>query len=176
MKVIAHYDDVLWPEATIENLRFTSRVFVRNQAGEYAFLKIVGEDFLGVRNHLETCGGGVELEETFLEAAIREVAEEIGYTAKHYRLLGCIIDRLNPIQRMTCSVFFEAEADQKLEFTNRTEDEKILIDQVVWLAPDVAIRQFAHATSKVDAFVHRRDLRAFIYLLENQNDRCQSIV
>ena len=75
---------------------------------------------------------------------------------------------MNPIQRMTCSVFFVAEADEQLDETNRTEEEKILIDQVVWLSPDEAIRQFRHAESKVDAWVHRRDLRAFIYLLENQ--------
>ena len=168
MKLIAQHEDIFWPEETIETLRFTSRVFIRNQEGKYAFLRIVGEDFLGLRNHLETCGGGVEEDETFLEAAIREVEEEIGYTAKNYHLLGCIIDRLNPIQRMTCSVFFVADADEQLDETNRTEEEKILIDQVVWLSPDEAIRQFRHAESKVDAWVHRRDLRAFIYLLENQ--------
>lgn len=168
MKLIAQHEDIFWLEETIETLRFTSRVFIRNQEGKYAFLKIVGEDYFGVRNHLETCGGGVEEDETFLEAAMREVKEEIGYTAKNYHLLGCIIDRLNPIQRMTCSVFFVADADEQLDETNRTEEEKILIDQVVWLSPDEAIRQFRHAESKVDAWVHRRDLRAFIYLLENQ--------
>jgi 8-oxo-dGTP pyrophosphatase MutT (NUDIX family) len=168
MKLIAQHEDIFWPEETIETLRFTSRVFIRNEEGKYAFLKIVGEDFFGVRNHLETCGGGVEEDETFLEAAIREVKEEIGYTAKNYNLMGCILDRLNPIQRMTCSVFFVADVDEQLNETNRTEEEKILIDQVVWLSPDEAIRQFRHAESKVDAWVHRRDLRAFIYLLENQ--------
>ena len=169
MKLIALHEDIFWPKETIETLRFTSRVFIRNQAGQYAFLRIVGEDFLGIRNHLETCGGGVEGAETFLEAVMREVAEEIGYTAKNYRLLGCIIDGLNPIRRMTCSVFFEAEADVQLATIKHTEEEKILIDQVVWLFPDEAIRQFKHAESNIDAWVHRRDLRAFIFLLENQN-------
>lgn len=171
MKLIAHLEDLFWPEESIETLRFTARVFIRNKEGKYAFLRIVGEDILGVRNHLETCGGGVEVDETFLDAAIREVQEEIGYTAKHYCLLGCIIDRLNPIRRMTCSVFFEAEVDVQLSENNRTEEEKILIDQVVWLQPDEAIRQFRTAESKIDAWVHRRDLRAFIYLLENQDQR-----
>lgn len=167
MKLIAHYEDTFWENVPIENLRFTSRVFVRNDEGQYAFLHIVGEDFLGVRNHLETCGGGVEENETFLEAAIREVEEEIGVKAKNYREIGAIIDRLNPIQRMTCSVFFYAELDEIYENTNRTDDEKILIDSVLWLYPDEVIRRLSQAQSFVDAFVHRRDLRAFIYLLEN---------
>ena len=167
MKLIAHYEDSFWENEPIDHLRFTSRVFVRNHNGQYAFLHIIGEDFLGVRNHLETCGGGVEEGETFLEAAIREVEEEIGVKAKNYREIGAIIDRLNPIHRMTCSVFFHAELDEVYENTNRTEDEKILIDSVLWLNPDEVIRKLSQANSFVDAYVQRRDLRAFIYLLEN---------
>jgi hypothetical protein len=60
---------------------------------------------------------------------------------------------------------------EKIGVEGLTEEEKNLIDQVVWLSPDEAIRQFRHAESKVDAWVHRRDLRAFIYLLENQDQR-----
>jgi hypothetical protein len=68
---------------------------------------------------------------------------------------------------MTCSVFFSAEVDEISEDTNRTEEEKILIDSVLWLYPDEVIRRLSQANSYVDAYVHRRDLRAFIYLLEN---------
>ena len=167
MKLIAHYEDSFWDKQPIDHLRFTSRVFLRNDKGQYAFLHILGEDFLGNRNHYESCGGGVEENETFLDAAIREVQEEIGVKAKNYRVVGAIIDRLNPIHRMTCSVFFHADVDEIYDKTNRTEEEKILIDSVLWLYPDEVIRRLSQANSYVDAYVHRRDLRAFIYLLEN---------
>lgn len=167
MKLIAHFEDVFWENEPVDHLRFTSRVFLKNELGQYAFLHILGEDFLGERNHLETCGGGVEEDESFLDAAIREVKEELGVKAKNYKVIGSIIDRLNPIHRMTCSVFFSADLDEVYEDTNRTEDEKILIDSVLWLYPDEVIRRLSQANSYVDAYVHRRDLRAFIYLLEN---------
>ena len=167
MKLIAHFEDVFWENKPIDHIRFTSRVFLKNDLGQYAFLHICGEDFLGERNHLETCGGGVEEDETFLDAAIREVKEELGVKAKNFKELGAIVERLNPIHRMTCSVFFSAEVDEISEDTNRTEEEKILIDSVLWLYPDEVIRRLSQANSYVDAYVHRRDLRAFIYLLEN---------
>lgn len=168
MKLIAHFEDAFWEDQPIDHIRFTSRVFLKNDLGQYAFLHILGEDFLGKRNHLETCGGGVEEDESFLDAAIREVKEELGVTAKNYQEIGAIIDRLNPIHRMTCSVFFSADLDGVQEDTNRTEDEKILIDSVLWLYPDEVIRRLSQASSYVDAYVHRRDLRAFIYFLENR--------
>ena len=167
MKLIAHFEDVFWENEPIDHIRFTSRVFLKNDLGQYAFLHICGEDFLGERNHLETCGGGVEEDETFLDAAIREVKEELGVRAKNFKELGAIVERLNPIHRMTCSVFFSAEVDEISEDTNRTEEEKILIDSGWWLYPDEVIRRLSQANSYVDAYVHRRDLRAFIYLLEN---------
>lgn len=167
MKLIAHYEDSFWENQPLDHIRFAARVFVRNDLGQYAFLHIIGEDLLGKRNHLESCGGGVEDNETFLDAAIREVKEEIGVKAKNYREIGAIIDRLNPIHRLTCSVFFYADVDEINRNTERTEEEKILIDDVVWLYPEELIRRLAQANSLVDAYVHRRDLRAFIYFLEN---------
>lgn len=171
MKCLAVYEDVTWENQPIDLVRFTSRVFIHNSKGEYAFLKIVGEDFLGDRCHLETCGGGVEDNESFLDAAKREVMEELGIQAKNYQEIGAIFDRLNPLRRMTCSVFFEAEAIEGQNETNRTDEEKILIEQILWLTPEKALEQLKVAYSPIDAFVHRRDLTAFLALLESKKDR-----
>lgn len=171
MKLIAAYEDPSWENLPIEVLRFTSRVFLKNKEGLYAFLKIVGEDALGQRDHLETCGGGVEADESFLEAAQREVMEELGLLAENYREIGAIIDRLNPLQRMTCSVFFSADALDGQNGLNRTEEEKILIENVLWLTPEEALKQLSVAYSPIDAFVHRRDLTAFLTLLETEQNR-----
>ena len=166
MKILAVYDDLWWEGDVISHIRFTSRVFIKNSENKYAFLKIVGEDLFGKRNHLESIGGGVEENETFLEAAQREVLEEIGAIAKNYTCLGAIIDRLNPIQRITFNTFFMADLKEMDLEVNRTEEEKILIDSILWLSADEAVDQLKKAINPVDAFVHRRDLTAFLELLK----------
>lgn len=170
MRILAVYDDPYWENQTIETIRFTSRVFLRRDH-QYAFLKIVGEDGFGKRNHYETLGGGVEDNETFVETAIREVAEEMGAVASNYQCIGAIIDRLNPIQRLTYSVFFVADFESYLEESNRTEEEKILIESIDWLSPKEVIESLKSGENPIDAFVHRRDLTAFLALLEDMNNR-----
>lgn len=169
MKLLAVYDDPTWESDTISHIRFTSRVFIRDHENRFAFLKIVGEDGFGKRNHLETCGGGVEDNETFLEAAQREVKEEIGGIATNYVCIGAIIDRLNPIQRLTYSAFFVADLVSMEPDTSRTDEEKILIEDVLWLSIDEALSDLKKADNPIDAFVHRRDLTAFLELLKHDN-------
>lgn len=170
MKILAIYDDPFWEGEKISSIRFTSRVFLRNHENKYAFLKIVGEDGLGKRNHLETLGGGVEDNETFLEAAHREVMEEAGAIAENYRCIGAIIDRLSPIERMTYSCFYVADLKSNHHNFNRTEEEKILIEDIVWLDKKEAFEILNKADSAVDAYVHRRDLTAFLELLKDEQD------
>lgn len=60
MRILAVYDDPYWESETIETIRFTSRVFLRRDQ-LYAFLKIVGEDGFGKRNHYETLGVALKI-------------------------------------------------------------------------------------------------------------------
>lgn len=171
MKIIAVYDDIFYEGNTLSSIRFTSRVFLRNHLNQYAFLKISGEDGFGVRNHLETLGGGVEENESFLEAAQREVLEEAGAIAHNYQCIGAIIDRLNPIERLSFSCFYVADLVTINHELNRTEEEKILIESIVWLSADDAIARLNQADHAIDAFVHRRDLTAFLEFLKDEQNR-----
>lgn len=162
MKLLAIYDDPYYEDQGISHLRYTSRVFLKNSEGKYAFLHIVGEDGFGQRDHLESAGGGVEEGETFLEAAQREVAEELGFKADHFQLIGMVIDEYHMIERMTCSVFFSAQLSEVNGNTQRTQEETILIQNVEWLLPHEVLGKLTTANSPVGGLIHRRDLTAFV--------------
>lgn len=168
MKLLAYYEDPFWENTALESMRFTTRVLIENAQGQLGFLKIEGEDALGQRNHYETCGGGVEADERFFETAEREVQEEMGLRAHNFSVIGVIIDRLNPLARLTLSVYVHASVAQEGLELQRTEAEAHLIQDVVWLTPAEAVRALSTAHSPIDAYVHRRDLRALLAWLETR--------
>ena len=170
MNLLGYFDDHRYPQHPIEEIRFTSRIFLRNERGEIAFLAIEGEDFFGKRHHLETPGGGVEAKETFAEAAHRELLEELGATATDLTLLGCVVDRYHLIHRMTFSVYFEATLDQLHPTTQRTEEETLLIADVVWLSEKDALKRLTQYENTVDELIHRRELCALKALLKRHEE------
>jgi 8-oxo-dGTP pyrophosphatase MutT (NUDIX family) len=170
MNILGYFEDHVYPQHPIETIRFTSRIFLRNAQGQLAFLAIEGEDFFGKRHHLETPGGGVEPDETFVEAAHRELMEEIGATAKDLDVLGCVIDRYHLIHRMTISVYFEATLNEWCSFTQRTDEETILIAEVVWLTESEALDRLRHHENAVDELIHRRELCALEALLKRHEE------
>jgi len=171
MKILGYFHDDRFKSSTIDMIRFTARVFVFDQEGRVGFLRIKGEDGFGKRNHLETPGGGVELNESFVEAAHREILEELGATATHFEEIGVVIDRYNVINRMTFSVYFKAQLESLHQNTQRTEEEKILIDSVVWLNCSEIERELGKEESDVDHIIHRRERCAFSALLEDLKNR-----
>lgn len=171
MNILGYYHDERFPAGPIEVIRFTARVYVVDDQDRIAFLHIKGEDGFGLRNHLESPGGGVEMDETFEEAAIREIDEELGAIASDFKELGVVIDRYNVINRMTFSVYFSARLKSIHNHHHRTEEEKLLISSIQWLTASEALAQLKSADSDVDAIVHRRELAAFSALLVQLNNR-----
>jgi len=169
IKEIGRLKDDLWPFEGYDHIRYTARGIVISEEGKYGFLHIQGEDYFGVRDHLETCGGGIEEGEYADDALQREVLEEMGYHVKEYELLGAIIDTYNLLKRITYSVFFVCRVDTREEVhTNRTEAEQILVKEVVWLDLDEAIDRLEnHCHSDVDLIVQRRDAMALHYYIDH---------
>ena len=170
MNILGYFEDHLYPHQPIEEIRFTSRIFLRDASHKLAFLSIEGEDFFGKRHHLETPGGGVEAHETFVEAAHRELMEELGATATNLDLLGCVIDRYHLIHRLTISVYFEATLNKLHPTTQRTEEETLLIADVQWLSEHEALQRLTHHENAVDELIHRRELCALQALLKRHEE------
>ena len=151
-----------------DHIRYTARALAENQEGRFGFLHIVGEDFFGERDHLESCGGGMEEGESLFDTIKREVMEELGLEVQSCEYVGTIIDSYNLIKRITVSSFFHCLVDSSvLQETHRTEEEQILIKEIVWLTPEEAMDWLENrAEHKVDKLVQRRDAMALRYYLE----------
>ena len=170
LPVIARFDDDLFPYQGFDHVRQTARALAENEEGKFGFLHIVGEDFFGVRDHLETCGGRIEENEGIVDALKREIDEEMGLTMENYEVVGCILDAYNLIGRITVSSFLHVKLDTlKRKTMHRTEEEQILINEIVWLDPLEALDRLEHDYhSKVDLIVQRRDAAALRYYLTNK--------
>ena len=168
--IIARINDDLFPYEGYDHIRYTARALVENEKGEFGFLHIVGEDFFGIRDHLETCGGGMEEGENLVDTISREIDEEMGLKIKHMKLLGSILDAYNLINRITLSTFFYCLVDSSnITATHRTEEETILIKEIVWLKPEQALDRLKNnSKSNVDKIVQRRDFIALKYYLDNR--------
>ena len=165
--IIGRLKDDLYPYEGYDHIRYTARGLIENSKGQFVFLHIVGEDLFGMRDHLETCGGGLEENETLDDALARECREELGHEIHGIELMGSILDTYNLIHRITLSTFFHAYIDEKEVSMHRTEEEQILIKEIVCLDPLAALDRLEHhAAHDVDKLVQRRDALALRYYLK----------
>lgn len=166
--LIGVFKDDVFPFSKMNQIRNTVRVFLEDNQGRYAVLRIVGEDIFGKRNHLETPGGGIEDGEEMQEALKREVKEELGYEIKNITEIGTIIDMYNVIHRITQSTFFYASlVSEKKEAIHLTELEKTLFKGVEWYSLDELLKLLdPKEKSGVEFLVNQRDYCACLKLKE----------
>lgn len=164
--LITTMKDHLYPQQELDHVRHTVRVFLKNECNEYLFLHIVGDDSFGMRNHLETIGGGIEAGESQQQAVIREVMEESGYPIQKLEYIGDIIDEYNLIHRTTHSHFYIADVQKELfGAMNRTPEEQLLVQEMVWIKQEEveAALEPQKQAGTIGELIQRRDLAAFIY-------------
>ena len=69
---IGRLDDDQYEFEGYDHIRYTARALAENQEGRFGFLHIVGEDFFGERDHLESCGGGMEEGESLFDTILTQ--------------------------------------------------------------------------------------------------------
>ena len=163
--------DTIYPKQAITHERTTVRAILINHKEEFAFLRVVGEDDFGIRNHLETLGGGVDDGEDFEEALKRECMEEAGLKVRVIRKLIVITDEYHLIQRRTHSHFYLCKLEEVGFSTQFQENEKALIQGIQWLTFEEAVVELsAEHICDVGKLIYRRDRLALLRFNEECRD------
>lgn len=145
----------------IDNIRHTVRVLAQREDGLFGFIRIIGKDEFGERNHLESCGGGIEPGETEETAVHREVMEELGYKCEIISFLGTIIHDFNVIRRTTYANYYYIKVDTTVHYnTNLTKRESELFRGVEWYTLDDAIKKMKLEECQIGKLVRKREIAA----------------
>lgn len=89
------FTDDVFAKSDITHVRETVRM-IAVYHDRYAFLEIKRDDIFGCLRHLETLGGGIEVNESHAQAIQRELLEESGWEGEILRPLCVIEDTYNP--------------------------------------------------------------------------------
>lgn len=163
------FDHVFNDEEYYTHIRQTVRCFPINEEGKIGFLHVVGEDDFGVRDHLETIGGGVEINESTQQALHRELNEEIGADGIIQNDLGMVIDRYRHIHRITVSNYYVVMLNQ-VTTMQRTEAEQALIASIKWLTLEEALQYYSTPKTGVNKLIEDRDYQALLAYEKRMHD------
>ena len=149
-------EDFIYPKSEIKIKRKTVRVILVNDKKEIALLHILGKDKFGDRDHYETIGGGVNVNEDLITSLRREVLEEVGYTIKNIKEIGKIDIEYCLLNRIDESHFFYAEIDE-YKGTSLEEYEKEIFDKVEWFSLSSVDELYNKEVLNVGKMIHKRD-------------------
>ena len=138
MKLLYSLKDNQYPDNGYTHTRSIVRGIVYNDKHQIALLYLDSVDRFGVRDYLETPGGGVEKGETLLEALKRELLEELGATVDNIQEIGRVVDFYNLINRRNNNHYYLCHL-VSLSDTHWTEQEKRIVKEIKWIDIDEAI-------------------------------------
>ena len=158
MRTILRLIDDQYEYTYIDHTRVVARAVLLNENNEVALNKLLDDDMFGHRDYYETPGGGKQVNETIREACLREVKEETGYESVIIKELGMVDDYYNLIHRHNKNYYYLCKTTKF--FGKHLENyEKSVIEKVVWVSIDEAIRLYENmGGSGVAILVKNREL------------------
>lgn len=141
--------------------RYTVRCLLLN-GSKIGLLHIYGDDELfGKRNHLETPGGGIDENETPIEALKREMLEETGYKIKNINYLTTISVTYHLLNRCDISKIYYCEIAEDTHNINLLDYEKTIFDSFdFYELDDIENIYKKYSQEGVNKIIFERDLYA----------------
>jgi 8-oxo-dGTP diphosphatase len=169
-----HLVDQQYPMTQFTHTRKIVRGMVMNDQYHFAFNHIMLHDKFGQRNYLETPGGGVDEGESLESAMVREIEEELGYQSEVITYIGQINDDYNLIHRHNEQYFYVLKTTKEIG-KRWTEQEKTMIQEIVWLSIDEAIDRYQQLPNEgISQLIKQRELPVLLWVkawLENKEDQ-----
>ena len=156
--------DDQYPNNGITHTRNVSRAILLNENNEVCLLKINGYDDFGLRDYYETPGGGVDESETFEQALVRELDEEVGVNAEVIMFLGEVIDYYNLIYRKNINRYYLCKISSHTSIHHESLGDS-LIEKIEYYHLEEAISKYSNMKSNgVSKLVKQRELPILLEL------------
>ncbi|MEF3353773.1 NUDIX domain-containing protein [Paenibacillus sp. GYB006] len=141
------------------HIRKAVRAIILNESNQIALL------YVSENNYHKLPGGGVETNETWSEALLREVKEEVGAKIEMISNLGSIIEHRGQHHLIQQSYCFLARAVEISHTPTFTKEEQANGFQLKWMDYEQAVSLIKHDKPKdyVGRFIQKRD---FLFLQE----------
>lgn len=153
-----HLLDEAYPFEGFDHLRPIARGVVMNREGKIALHLLHRNDDFGDQVYFELPGGGVDEDETFHEAVIRECKEELGADIQVLSLVAEIEDAYNKIKRKNLNRYFLCRVLHMGKKRYRSRGDR-LIQETRWVDLEEAIALLEKQDDTlVSGLVKRREL------------------
>jgi len=163
------YEDIKFNNPQV---RYASRGIVFNKDNKIAIFNKVN------KNEFKLPGGGVEKEETFSEAFIREVREETGCILDNIKEIGYVEEYKSQSNFKQISKVFIGECRKQNNFLNLTEKEKDEGGTLLWMDIDEALETMKNSFDNligskyeniyITKFIVTRDIKILEYYKNNK--------
>lgn len=145
-------------------IRKAARAIMFNEKDEIAILHV------SKNNHHKLPGGGIEKDETILNALNREILEETGYKAKISGDIGIIIEYRNKFEQIQISYCYLAKITKRIadpSFTKKELREGFILK---WMKIDEALKSMKKDKpfTYEGKFIQKRDI-AFLTSFKNSS-------
>ena len=166
-----HLNDNQYPNVGIKEVRNVSRAILVNEENKICILKIYGEDIFGLRDYYETPGGGVDENESFEEAVVREIDEEVGVKCHIEMFIGEIVDYYNLIKRKNINRYFLCRIDGQTKIHHESFGDS-LISKIEFFTLEEAISVYQNMSNYgVSKLVKQRELPILLELKRMKDNK-----
>lgn len=150
--------DDQYPNNGITHDRVISRAIVLDSDNKVIVLRIYGQDFFGLRDYIETSGGGVDEGETPEIGVLRELDEEIGYKCEIITKIGIVDDYYNLLKRHNINHYYLVKTVSKTHIHHESKGDGYIAD-ILHLDIDEVIKKYQELSNEgIAKLVKEREL------------------